>query len=552
MLNFTSKKKNAWKSLYGFFFALMMPFIMAIQFVVEDGAGGSASKEDVELLEKINTTVSAKMADQLKKLNDDFKKTANDARLGLITKEDFDSKIIDLTNKLKSIDVEKYNAYETKLTEMKETIRIQGEELNKQKDKLPEGQTNSLKAELQKIVESAEFKTYLDSKQNGKAKFELKTVSITSDYTGTSRVHITTRDGRVVDHPQVSRLNIRDLLVVAPTDLPYLAFIEVYDWVRTAGPVSENGALPESSFKVRESTVDAKRIGTHVPVSKRMLRSASYVVNHLAVRLPAQVRYNEDFQFLYGDGAGNNVTGIAKVASDFATMVATALTGIAGSVASIATYDGGTKTLVNFVANQLINNGDKITFAGTTAGTYDHEYTAIVVGPRQIMIEQAYTADAGFANWTFTSTNAFYHGVEAAQEIDVLKVGRTLVTQQEYTCNGYVLNPVDATKIEVLKGSDEHYLEVNRDAMGILRISGIPVVETTAMPAGKFALGDWMLAAALFEFTSLVLEFSESTTEKLANSVEAIIQEEILFPIYNKYMFVVGDFGTAITAIDKP
>ena len=70
-----------------------------------------------------------------------------------------------------------------------------------------------------------------------------------------------------------------------------------------------------------------------------------------------------------------------------------------------------------------------------------------------------------------------------------------------------------------------------------------------AIPAGKFAVGDWAMAAAIGQFTELTLEFSESTNEKLKNMVEAIIQEEILFPIYNKYMFVVGDFSTAIPAI---
>jgi hypothetical protein len=59
------------------------------------------------------------------------------------------------------------------------------------------------------------------------------------------------------------------------------------------------------------------------------------------------------------------------------------------------------------------------------------------------------------------------------------------------------------------------------------------------------------MAAGLGQFSELVLEFSESTQEKLTNSVEAIIQEEVLFPIYNKYMFVVGSFGTAKTAIAK-
>lgn len=503
--------------------------------------------KDQELLEKIK----AQNDGQLEKFKDEFKKLSDDSRKGLITEDEFNKKFNEISEKLNDFDSDIFKTFKNNLDDLNEKIKLQGTEITKLKDGgLPGGKPVTLKSQLEEIVQSDEYKAFVDSGGKKKAEFKLKTVSVTSDYTGNSLVHITTRDPRIVDHPQVLRLNVRDLLTVAPTDMPYLAFTEVYDWVRAVSSTGENTSLPESSFKIRESTTDAKRIGTHVPLSKRILKSAAFVTSHLAQRLPAQVKYNEDFQLLWGDGAGNNLTGIFKVADDFATIINSSITGSAGDVTSIATYDGGTKTLVTFTANELINNGDVITFANTTGATYDNSYTAIVISPTQIIIEQSYTADANvLANWTFTVNSQFKDAIETAQEIDVLKVLRTLVTQQEYTCNGFVLNPVDATKIETLKGSDEHYLEVVRDANGILRISGVPVVETTAIPAGKFAGGDWILAAALYEFTSLTLEFSESTQEKLTNSVEAIIQEEVLFPIYNKYMFVVGDFSTAKAAI---
>jgi hypothetical protein len=426
----------------------------------------------------------------------------------------------------------------------------QGTELTKLKDGGIDGKKpTTLYDEIKKCVESEDYKEFAESNGKKKASFKIeKAVSITSDYTGTSQVHITTRDSRVVDHPQIMRFNIRDLLQVMPADLPYIAFMEVYGWERTVDTVGENDVLPTTTFKLRESTVDAKRIGTHIPISKRMLKSVAYIVGHISRQLPAQVKYNEDFKLLFGSGAGNDPTGIFKVAPDFATVVSASITGIAGSIASVATYDGGTKAIVTFTDNQLINNGDAITIADST--NYNATYSAIVISPKKIMIATTYVAEATAA-WTFTVNSQFYHYQEAAQQLDVLKVARTLVTQQEYSCTGFVLNPVDATKIELLKGSDEHYIEVTREG-GILRVSGIPVVETTAMPAGKFACGDWVLAAALHEFTQLTLEFSESTTEKINNTVEAIIQEEILFPIYNKYMFIVGDFTTAIAAINKP
>jgi hypothetical protein len=228
------------------------------------------------------------------------------------------------------------------------------------------------------------------------------------------------------------------------------------------------------------------------------------------------------------------------------------LAGAGLSVASVASYDGGTKTLVTFTANQNINNGDNITFANATEPTYNATFSALVRGPREIVIEKAYVAEANTNAWTWTVTSRFKNNINFAQEIDVLKVAKSLVTRQEYSCNGIVMHPDDATVIETLKGNDEHYIDVKRLESGILTIGGVPVVETTAIPSGKFAVGDWAMAAALLEFTSLILEFSESTSDKLTNSVMAIIQEEILFPIYNKYMFIVGDFASAKAAILKP
>lgn len=502
-------------------------------------------EEKKAMLESVKEQNKAQIAE----FKTEFQDLAKEAKGGMIDKETFDNRLKGLSDKLEKFDAEKFEQFKTSLDKLEGAMKDQGLKLKAFEDGGAPGKQKGLRQEIEEIQKTEDYKAFVESNGKKKASFELKTVSITDDYTGASQVHITTRDNRVVDHPQVTRLNIRDLLTVMPTDLPYLAFTEVYDWDRAVGVNTENGSLAESSFKVREATVDAKRIGTFVTISNRMIKSAKWVLNHLMQRLPAQVKYYEDFQLLWGDGTGNNVTGIFKEASDFVSIINTSVTGIAGTVASISAYDGTAKTKVTFAANQDIQNGANITFAATTGGTYDNTYKAIVISPTEIIIEQAYTADAGAANWTWVVSSAFKDAIPAAQQIDVLKVAKTLVTVQEYSANGIVLNPVDATLIETLKDTTEQYLDVNRLENGILTISGVPVVETTAMPVGKFAVGDWAMAAALLEFSSLVLEFSESTDEKLKNQVVAIIQEEVLFPIYNKYMFVVGDFATAIPSI---
>src|SRR5690606_40212220 len=149
---------------------------------------------------------------------------------------------------------------------------------------------------------------------------------------------------------------------------------------------------------------------------------------------------------------------------------------------------------------------------------YNDTFSAHVISPTQIIIDVAFVTATATSAWTFVVSSRFKNAIFTAQEIDVLKVAKTLVTRQEYSATGIVLHPDDATMIETLKGNDEHYLDVKRLDNGVMTIRGVPVIETTAMPSGNFAIGAWAHAAALFEFTPLILDFSESTTDKQENT----------------------------------
>ncbi len=513
-------------------------------------------EEEIALMETIKGNTATQIDDKLVEIREDYSELIGQAKAGLITPEAFEEGLKPIEEKLKDYDPEVFVKYKDLLEEhekLQGQVDAQGVEMAKLKDGggLPpkKNKANALWDEILEHVKSDAFEKFAaNTKQS--VSFELKTVSITDDYTG--NVFISAQDPTVVDHPEVTRLNIRDLLRVSPIDFPLLTFLTVTNWDRAVDMVAENGILPESAFKEVEVSTDVKRLGTFITLSKRILRRPKFIVNHLRQRMPAQVRYFEDFQLLWGDGTGDQLLGLFNEVNDFATDInATKIVGATGDTTSIETYNAGTQTLVNFTTNlDNLFNGDIITFAGTTGATYDGAFTAIVINPKKILIEQAFTADANvLANWTFTVNNSFKDSIEAAQQIDVLKVANSLINVQQYKNTGYVLNPEDATKIELLKGNDEHYIDIQKLETGVLMISGVPVVQTTAMPAGKFLCGDWSMAAALFQFTDMKLEFAESVDQKLSNTVVAIIQEEVLFPIYNKFMFISGDFTTAIAAI---
>ena|ERR1035437_7100536 len=150
------------------------------------------------------------------------------------------------------------------------------------------------------------------------------------------------------------------------------------------------------------------------------------------------------------------------------------------------------------------------------------------------------------------SAGVFASTIPSAQQYDALIVAISQLTQGNYEATGIVLNPANATMIELLKDTMGRYLAILRGIDGILRIGGIPVIETTAMTVGKFLVGDMKMACEWLLFTPLTMSMSDSHDKIfLQNQVAISFEEEPIFPIYNPKMFVYGTFSTAIAAIDK-
>ncbi|MDR1673223.1 MAG: phage major capsid protein [Bacteroidales bacterium] len=414
---------------------------------------------------------------------------------------------------------------------------------------------SGLEKMVDEFIGSQKVKDFISntSKSSGKIRFETKDISLTNDYVGDKL--ITTQSGYVREHPQPRKLNFRDLLTVDDGDenMPYITFSQITDLDREAAAVSENGLLPESAFKVREITAEVRRIGTTVFVSRRMIKSVKWLRSWLINRLPGWVRLSEDFQILKGDGQGDNFNGLLNQVPDFATVLGELITGAAGSIASVASYNGGTQSLINFTDPQpLLNNGMKITFAGFTGATgYNATFILNKITDKQIMIEFAYNSAAVATAATFSAGKEFAATVEDPNKADVLTAARAYLTYGEYTPNGVAVNPIDVFDIESLKDAQGRSLGLVTVINGVTHIKNIPVVESTYVVPGEFVIGDFLKGASLIDFTALQLEFAEDVQTKRKNEVALIIQEETIFPVYNPYSFLKGKFDQIIPLISK-
>jgi hypothetical protein len=540
---------------------IITPFLgyMALGIVEEGGGGAGTSEGEDKLLKKIKE----QNEEQIKGFKAEIKTLTGELNKGNITKDEFEKKLEAWESKLEEFDAEKFKAYQTSITKLEEKVEVMAEKVNKASEH-GYGERKTLKSGISETIKDNEEAIGEFAKNTGKAvSLQMKgVVNITDDTTG--ELYITNVTNRIVDAPEIARYNIRNLLTIQSTDMPQIAFMVVYDWVDNTGMVSENGELLESSFKEKEEIFSTKRLGTFINISKNMLKSMKQLIQHISQKLPARLKYVEDAQLLYGDGTGNNVNGIFNDSLDFKDTI-TPVHRLAGSVSSVATANAGASTSITLAAAITagdVNVGDYVYITGATATSYNDKLIPVeaVTSTTVLQIGVAYVAEADTSAWTFKVVSQAYSSLfmatNAAQLVDVLLDASAIVNVQEYKNTGFVLNPLDASNILKLKSTTEDYISngavinISRDANGVLRIGGIPVIETTAMTQGKFACGDWALAAALWIYEDMELVFSEDNESIRKNQVQVSIQEQIIFPIYNHLMFVTGTFTEAIATID--
>jgi hypothetical protein len=272
-------------------------------------------------------------------------------------------------------------------------------------------------------------------------------------------------------------------------------------------------------------------------------------------RLPKWVRLAEDFQILFGDGNGDNLEGIAKRSLNIVDwLTSVVVTGVAGVVASVESYDGGAKTIITF--NQpfsKIEEGQMITFTGAPSGSVLlsenilHKYN-----DRKIMLDVAYTSltTTEIAALAFTVKNNFFNDVPDPHLGDAIEAIFSILTYGEYTPNVIVLNPSTVFHISTLKDTTGRNLDlITRGADGRARIGSRLIVESTGIAPGFFFAGDLQNAVALVDYTSLEVEFVEDAETKLTNSIIIMADEEVILQVFNKFACAYGKLKDVLTAI---
>jgi len=130
--------------------------------------------------------------------------------------------------------------------------------------------------------------------------------------------------------------------------------------------------------------------------------------------------------------------------------------------------------------------------------------------------------------------------------IDLLRRAILQTRIAEYRASAIVMNPVDWAGIELQKDSTGQYLWVNVSTGGEPKMWRLPVVDTNAMPVGKFMVGAFNMAAQVFDREDANVEVSTEDGDNFTKNMVTIRAEERLgLAVFRPQSFVYGSFAKA-------
>lgn len=480
---------------------------------------------------------------------------------GLMTKEDIENRFKDIskniTEQLKHLS--NFEDIKKSYDEQAEKVTALAEAFDKIKEKGGHmTSVNEVEKAVGEFLDSPACQDYFANrtKTSGSMNLDLKGIVSITESSNTPRSN-NRSTGRVVTAVNEQKLNLRDLMMVEQGDPSALSisYEQVYDFDRNVMVVAENGMLAESSLKFKEEFTNVKRIGTHMNLSKRLLKAKQYVVSFILNRLPLWVKFSENYQIMFGDGTGDNLKGITRyegvdcvskfIAGNYVTISA-------GAIESLKAANG--QTIITLAAaNDKIIDKMKVTLSGATVETgLNDTFDIHKINDRKFAIDFDYKGtETSVAKMSGAIKSGMFGSVEDPNMKDVVNAIFAVLNFGQYSPNALVLHPSTVFTISTAKDTTGRNLELITEVNGRKYIGNVPVIECNAIGVGKYFAGDLLNGCSLIDYTTLAIEFADDVNTKLKNMTTVMIQEELMMPVYMPWAFAYGDLDDVLEAITK-
>ncbi|MDO3418867.1 phage major capsid protein [Citrobacter freundii] len=119
--------------------------------------------------------------------------------------------------------------------------------------------------------------------------------------------------------PGLRRLTIRDLLAQGRISSNALEYVREEVFTNNADVVAEKALKPESDITFSKQTANVKTIAHWAQASRQVMDDAPMLQSYVNNRLMYGLALKEEGQLLNGDGTGDNIEGLNKVATAYDT-----------------------------------------------------------------------------------------------------------------------------------------------------------------------------------------------------------------------------------------
>lgn len=246
-----------------------------------DGNGGGENKTAAQLLLEVKEA-SKGFAASLQKMQDEMKKYGT---------------VSDETNN-------KVTGLEQKYTSLVEDIK------KMQRPGYAGGSAAQISAG-KSFVDSDQYKKMVDMQDQKTAPVQVDFFKkdLTSAAGSAGELIVPRREQNVIAGPD-REFWLRDVLNVQGIDTNSIDYIRETGFVNNAAPVAEGQLKPKSDITFDNETANVKTIAHWIPATRQAISDARQLQTYIDNRLRYGLKLEEERQILYGDGTGENLSGL--------------------------------------------------------------------------------------------------------------------------------------------------------------------------------------------------------------------------------------------------
>lgn len=205
------------------------------------------------------------------------------------------------------------------LTTVQEELKTAGTRLFDLEQKLSSGNLDNPENKKSFAAQTAEDLTKSwDGKSSGKVEVQTFDKALGSGAASAGALIEPQRNAGIL-MPGLRRLTIRDLLAQGRISSNSLEYVRENVFTNSAAPVAEGNLKPESQLTFTKETATVKTIAHWIQASRQVMDDAPMLESYVNNRLLFGLALVEEGQLLNGDGTGDNLVGLNKVATAYDT-----------------------------------------------------------------------------------------------------------------------------------------------------------------------------------------------------------------------------------------